>query len=90
MIVKAINTNYSGNLQPEEQARLNFSRKNVLRCHSERSEESLLGFRLNKREIPRFARNDNSFIFVQAVIVGLLCGVPHAFRRVRGAAEWVV
>ena len=43
----------------------------LLFCHSERSEESLFLFRgVNRREIPRFARNDKMLIFVAACSVG--------------------
>src|ERR1022692_2474854 len=46
-------------------------------CHSERSEESLFLFlNLNRREIPRFARNDKINYFFRSLSSLSIVGVP--------------
>src|SRR5580700_12306503 len=53
-------------------------------CHSERSEESLLLFlNSNRREIPRFARNDNKINFPAPVKPSPIKRQNHAVFRLR-------
>jgi hypothetical protein len=54
-------------------------------CHSERSEESLFLFmELNRREIPRFARNDKINYFFRSLLGAHLVEEPVFEPEVQG------